>query len=93
MTRKRDTSTSKLHFAPPVIYYLFRTSSYSFLGCKGHVFLLVYMEEIVPAMLRRVNENGNLVPLFVWSQRECESIQFEGGAPTMWGKPLRRVFD
>jgi hypothetical protein len=41
MTRRRDTSTSKLHFAPPVIYYLFRTSSYSFLGCKGHVFLLV----------------------------------------------------
>jgi hypothetical protein len=41
MTRRRDTSTSKLHFAPPVIYYLFRTSIYSFLGCKGHVFLLV----------------------------------------------------
>jgi hypothetical protein len=51
------------------------------------------MEEIVPTMLRRVNDNGNLVPLFVWSQRECEPIQFEGGAPTMWEKPLQRVFD
>jgi hypothetical protein len=54
---------------------------------------ITYMEEIVPAMLHRVNENGNLVPLFVWSQRECKSIQFEGGAPTVWGKPLWRVFD
>jgi hypothetical protein len=52
-----------------------------------------YMEEIVPTMLRRVNDNGNLVPLFVWSQRECEPIQFEGGAPTVWGKPLQKVFD
>jgi hypothetical protein len=46
LTRRRDTSTSKLHFAPPVIYYLFRTSSYSFLGCKGHVFLLVPLPEL-----------------------------------------------
>jgi hypothetical protein len=52
-----------------------------------------YMEEVVPAMLRRVNESGNVVPLFVWSQRECEPIEFEGGAPTVWGKPLQRVFD
>lgn len=33
-----------------------------------------YMEDLVPAMLRRVNEDRNLVPLFVWSQRECEPI-------------------
>ena len=51
------------------------------------------MEELVPAMLCRVNKNRNLVLLFVWSQQECEPIQFEGGAPTMWGKPLHRVFD
>ena len=52
-----------------------------------------YMEELVPAMLRRVKESRNLVPLFVWSQRECQPIEFEGGAPTVWGKPLQRVFD
>jgi NLI interacting factor-like phosphatase len=52
-----------------------------------------YMEDLVPAMLRRMNEDRNLVPLFVWSQRECEPIQLEGGAPTVWGKPLQRIFD
>ena len=52
-----------------------------------------YMEDLVPAMLRRVNEDRNLVPLFVWSTRECEPMQLEGGAPTVWGKPLQRIFD
>jgi hypothetical protein len=51
-----------------------------------------YMAEIVPAMLRRVQESSSVVPLFIWSQQECELIEFEGGAPVSWGKPLERVF-
>jgi hypothetical protein len=52
----------------------------------------VYMAEIVPAMLRRVDETTSVVPLFIWLQQECEPVEFEGGAPVSWEKPLERVF-
>jgi hypothetical protein len=50
------------------------------------------MAEIVPAMLRRVDETTSVVPLFIWLQQECEPVEFEGGAPVSWEKPLERVF-
>ena len=86
------TPTRKVFCRPWLGKFLCRCFNHfevAFWGNKS----VAYMKEIVPAMLPKVNENRNFVPLFVWSQWEYEPIQFEGGAPTVWGKPLWRVFD
>jgi hypothetical protein len=53
----------------------------------------LYMEEVVPAMLGRLRGDMQFVPLFVWSQKEYQPVEFEGGAPILWGKPLERVYE
>jgi hypothetical protein len=60
----------------------------SILGYKSQV----YMGEIVPAMLARMKHGGNFSPVFVWSGKGCEVIQFEDGIPVAWEKPLQKVF-
>jgi hypothetical protein len=51
------------------------------------------MEEVVPAMLGRLRGNMQFFFMFVWSQKECQPVEFEGGAPILWGKPLERVYE
>jgi hypothetical protein len=51
-----------------------------------------YMADIVPSLLGRLRGDKGFAPLFVWSSRDCQPIEFKDGIPVMWGKPLERVF-
>jgi hypothetical protein len=56
----------------------------AFWGTKSEV----YMREIVLAMLARMKHGGNFNPIFMWSGKEREVIEFEDGIPLAWGKLL-----
>ena len=53
----------------------------------------LYMVEVVPAMLGRLRGDRQFIPLFIWSQKEYQPMEFEGGAPILWRKLLERVYE
>ena len=60
----------------------------AFWGSKSKL----YMDEIVPALLERIEDNESHPPLFTWSTKEYEATDFEDGLPIAWEKPLEKVF-
>jgi hypothetical protein len=86
------TQTKRVVYRPGLTDFLLKCFNHfevSFWDSKS----AMYMGDIVPAMLWKVEGDKKCMPLFVWSQQEYEPIEFKDGAPTLWGKPLRRVFD
>jgi hypothetical protein len=85
------TASRRVVYRPWLAQFLSKCFLYfevAFWGSKSEN----YIEEIVPAMLRRSQEDIKFHPVFVWSQQDCEPIEFEGGVPILWGKPLERLF-
>jgi hypothetical protein len=85
------TAKRRVVFRPGLIDFLnkcFVHFEVAFWGSKSEV----YMDDVVPSMLRRMKEGSTFRPLFVWSAKECEVTKFEDGIPLEWGKPLQKVF-
>jgi hypothetical protein len=85
------TEKRRVIFHPCLIEFItkcFLRFHVAFWGTKSPV----YMGEIVPAMLARMKHGGNFSPVFMWSGKECEVIQFEDGIPVAWEKPLQKIF-
>jgi hypothetical protein len=50
-----------------------------------------YMDEMVHAMLGRVKSRELLQPAFVWSQKECEELQWCNNQLVAWRCPLQAI--
>jgi hypothetical protein len=72
-----------------LLFNCFQKFEVAFWGSKSSL----YMEEVVPTMLGMLRGDRQFVPLFIWSQKECQPVEFEGGAPILWRKPLERVYE
>jgi hypothetical protein len=51
-----------------------------------------YMDEMVPALLKRVKSAEPLVSAFVWSQKECDKTQWWNNDLVVWGCPLEAIY-
>ena len=86
------TTTRRVVFRPWLRAFLSRCSlhfSVAFWGSKS----AAYMDEVVPAMIGGISAGSECLPLFVWSAKDCEPVEFEGDTPTAWGKRLAKVYD
>jgi hypothetical protein len=86
------TTTRRVVFRPRLRAFLSRCSlhfSVAFWGSKS----AAYMDEVVPAMIGGMSAGSECLPLFVWSAKDCEPVEFEGDTPTAWGKRLAKVYD
>ena len=52
-----------------------------------------YMDDVVPTMTGGNAGDLQLSPLFVWCAKDCEPMEFKGGTPIAWEKPLSKVYD
>ena len=50
------------------------------------------MDDIIPTMMKRQKTGLHFSPLFVWAEKDCEAIEYEGTTPIAWGKSLRKVY-
>ena len=85
-------SSSRTSFSPWLRTFLSRCSvdfSMAFWGSKS----AAYMDKVVPAMIGGISEGSECFPLFVWSSKDCEPVDFEGDTPIAWGKRLEKVYE
>ena len=52
-----------------------------------------YMDEVVPTMMGWNVGGSQFSPLFMWSGKQCEAVEFQGGTPIAWGKSLSKVYE
>ena len=85
------TTSRRVFFTPwlqPFLTRCFSNFTVAFWGTKS----TAYMDDIVPTILGMQQGGLQLKPLFVWSGKHCEAVKFEGGKPSLWGKPLKKVY-
>jgi hypothetical protein len=85
------TDSRRVVFRPwlmPFLTKCFINFTVAFWGSKSEC----YMDEMAAAILARLKGGQFEKPLFVWSGKHCESIDFEDGEPIYWDKPLSKVF-
>ena len=52
-----------------------------------------YMDEVVPTMMGWNAGGPQFFPLFMWSGKQCEAVEFQEGTPIAWGKSLSKVYE
>jgi hypothetical protein len=86
------TKTRRVVFRPWLRAFLSRCCvnfAVAFWGSKS----AAYMDEVVPAMIGGISAGSECFPLFVWSGKDCEPVDFEGDTAVAWGKSLAKVYE
>ena len=85
------TKTRRIFLRPwlqPLLSRCFLNFTVGFWGSKSEA----YMDDVVSTMLGRHSGGPLFKPLFVWSGKYCDAVEFEGDKPSSWEKPLSKVY-
>ena len=86
------TKSMRIVFRPWLHAFLSRCFIHfamAFWGSKS----AAYMDEVVPTMMGWNVGGPKFCPLFVWSGKQCEAVEFQGGTPIAWRKSLSKVYE
>jgi hypothetical protein len=72
----------------PFLSKCFLNFTVAFWGSKSKE----YMDDVVPTLMEGRKVSHQFAPLFTWSGKDCEAVEFQGDTPVGWGKPLSKVY-